>query len=96
MPRRTTPCDSYVFDALVFDRYNSGATNAADLRRRLDIVYRAMKTELTPLQFKLLKDYYVHGKKMKDIALELGVHPSTVTRRIHRAKKKIITIAKYY
>lgn len=96
MPRRKITCDSYVFDALVFDRYNSGSTNAADLRRRLDIVYRAMKNELTPLQFAALKEYYVQGKKMREIAEDMGVHPSTITRRIQRAKEKITHITSYY
>ena len=38
----------------------------------------------------------IMGKKMKDIADERGVNPSTITRQIHRAKEKIIHIAKYY
>lgn len=97
MPRKVVSCDNYVFDALVFDKYQgSGGTNAAERRQKLSIVYKAMKNELTPLQFQTLKEYYVNGRKMKDIAEERGVHPSTVTRQIRRAKDKIYHIAKYY
>lgn len=96
MPRRVVNCDNYVFDALVFDKYQSGGTNIVERRRKLDIVYKAMKNELTPRQFQILKEYYVHGRKMKDIAEELSVHPSTITRQIRRAKAKIMHIANYY
>lgn len=96
MPRKTLPCNNYVFDAFIFDKYQGGGTNCAERRRKLDIVYKAMRNELTPLQFQLLKDYYFHGRKMKDLAEERGVHPSTVTRQIKRAKDKIMHIANYY
>lgn len=96
MRRKTSTCDSFVFDALVLDRYKSGGTNSAELKRKLSIVYEAMKNELTPIEFKVLTEYYVHGRKMKSIAEERGVHPSTVTRQIRRAKDKIQHIAKYY
>ena len=37
-----------------------------------------------------------NGKKMKEIAKDRGVNPSTVTRQIRRAKEKIKRITKYY
>lgn len=96
MPRKVVMSESYVFDALVFDKYQSSGTNSSELKRKFDIVYRAMKEELTPLEFQSLRDYYIHGKKMKDIALERGVNPSSITRQIQRAKNKIQHITKYY
>ncbi len=96
MRRSTVACNDYVFDALVFDRYQGTGSNKAELRRKLDIVYKAMKNELTQKEFDALKDYYILGKKMKEIAKERGVHPSTVTRQIRSAKGKILHIAKYY
>lgn len=96
MPRKIVPCDNYVFDALVFDKYQGSGTNAAERRRKLDVVYKAMQNELTPLQFQFLTEYYLNGKKMKDIANERGIHPSTVTRQIKRAKNKIMHITNYY
>lgn len=96
MPRRTVSCDDVVFDALVFDRYGGAGTNKAELRRKLEIVYKAMKNELTDKEFMALKEYYIFGRKMKDIALDRGVHPSTVTRQIRNARNKIIRIASYY
>ncbi len=96
MPRKFTPCNGYVFDALIFHRYQGSGTNKAELRRKLDVVYKAMKNELTPKEFQALNDYYINGKKMKDIAEDRGVHPSTITRQIRRAKAKIAHIAEYY
>lgn len=96
MPRKTIICDTYVFDALSFDKYHSGSSNHLERRRKLEFVYKAMKNELTPYQFQCLKEYYIDGKKMKQIADERGVHPSTVTRIIRRAKDKIVRIAGYY
>lgn len=97
MPRKVLPSDSYVFDALIFDKYQGGGgTNSAERRRKLNLVYAAMKNELTPLEFKTLTQYYVDGRKMKDIAEERGVNPSTVTRQIRRAKQKIQHITNYF
>ncbi len=93
---KITPCNDLVFDALVYDNYQGAGSNKTELRRKLDIVYKAMKNELTQKEFDALKDYYIFGKKMKEIAIERGVNPSTVTRQIKRAKEKIIHIAEYY
>lgn len=96
MPRRTVACEDVVLDALVFDRYNGSGTNKSELRHRLEIVYKAMKNELTEKEFIALKEYYIFGRKMKDIALDRGVHPSTITRQIRNARNKIQKIARYY
>lgn len=96
MPRKRIACDSYVFDALVYDRYQNSGEDINERRRKLSIVYEAMKNELTPKQFQALKEYYLNGRKMKDIAEERGVSPSTITRQIRRAREKVMHIAKYY
>lgn len=96
MPRKIVACDSYVFDAFVYDRYQSGGEEINERRRKLSIVYEAMKNELTPKEFHALKEYYLNGKKMKDIAQERGVAPSTITRQVRKAREKVMHIAKYY
>ena len=96
MQRSMVNCDPYVFDALVFDRYNSGDTNSVELRKKLNFVYKAMKNELTPYQFQCLKAYFIQGKRVKDIAEDMGVHPSSISRTLKRAKRKISKIASYY
>ncbi len=96
MPRRTVACDDTVLDVLAFDRYGSFGTNKPELRRKLEFVYKAMENELTDKEFYALKQYYIDGRKMKDIACDRGVHPSTVTRQIRNARNKIIHITKYY
>mgnify|MGYP003426523948 CR=1 FL=1 len=96
MPRKTVISDSYVFDALVLDKYRVNGTNSSERRQMLKLVYNAMRKELTDYQFYCLKEYYIKGRKMKDLALEKGVNPSTVTRTIRRAKQKISKITDYY
>jgi len=96
LPRKVAACDNYVFDALAFNGYQGLGTNKAELRRKLDFVYKAMKNELTPKEFQAFEDYYIHGKKMKDIAEDRGVTPSTITRQIKNARNKILHIAYYY
>lgn len=96
MQHKTKASQSYVFDALAYDEYRSGGTNYQELKRKLQLVYRAMEKELTPIQLRIFEEYYLNGRKMKDIAADLGVHPSTVTRHIRRARKKITHITDYY
>lgn len=60
------------------------------------ILFKAIDTELTAKQKKCMIDYYLMNKKEKDIAAELGVNPSTVSRHITLAKKKLRHIASYY
>ncbi len=96
MQHKTKASQSYVFDSLAYDEYRSGGTNYQELKRKLDLVYRAMEKELTPIQLRIFKEYYLNGRKMKNIAEDLGVHPSTVTRHIRRARDKIAHIASYY
>lgn len=96
MSYKAIPSNDLVFDALVYDNYQGSGNNKAELRRKLDIIYKAMKNELTENEFDALKDYYISGKKMKEIARERGVNPSTITRQIHRAKEKICHIAGYF
>ncbi len=82
---------------LFFDNYNFfGATNDSSRSKMKKILFKAIDTELTAKQKKCMIDYYLMNKKEKDIAAELGVNPSTVSRHITLAKKKLRHIASYY
>ena len=96
MRHKTKASPDYVFDSLSYDHYRSGGTNYQELKSKLDLVYRAMDKELSPIQLRIFEEYYLNGRKMKDIAADLGIHPSTVTRHIRRARDKIAHIASYY
>lgn len=62
------------------------------LRRNLR---RAREQELTPRQRQLLALYFDEGKNMAQIAEELGVARSTVSRTIARAKKRLYRCLRY-
>ena len=62
------------------------------LRRNLR---RAREQELTPRQRQMLAMYYDEGKTMHEIAAELGVVTSTVSRTICRAKKRLYRCLRY-
>lgn len=56
---------------------------------------RAMQTELTPKQFELMRLYYVEQRRIRDIASEKGVAPSTVSRTIARGRSRLRCALRY-
>lgn len=60
--------------------------NSDKLHRLKKAVPKAM-AELTPRQQELIELYYGKKSTMKDIASELGVNESTVSRTLARARK---------
>lgn len=60
------------------------------------IMLKYIKGELTELQRYCITEYYYNNRRQKDIARELGVAPSTVSRHITRSVKKLKEIASYY
>lgn len=83
-------------DIISFQKFNTYGTNHEDRTKMKQILQRAISRELTPMQKKCIIEYYLNGRKMRDIAAELHLHPSTVTRHIQAAKKRLIHIAEYY
>jgi DNA-directed RNA polymerase specialized sigma24 family protein len=60
-----------------------------------DRVRRVVNEELTERQRLMVEMYYAQGISMPDIALELGVCPSSVSRTIMRGKGRIRKYLKY-
>ncbi len=97
MSRNVMPAEDFVYDRVSYLAYTSaGGTNKDERRKMKVILKKAMFTELTELQRFCLTEHYLKQRKMKDIAQELSLNPSTVTRHIHRAKEKLKHIASYY
>ena len=73
--------------------------NAEDNSERLDRLRRnlrqAREQELTPRQRQLLELYYDRGKNMAQIARELGVNRSTISRTIRRARERLYRHLRY-
>lgn len=82
---------------ILFEKYISdGNSNYSSREKMKKILLQAIEDELTEKQRKCLTDYYLLKKKEKEIAFELGLNPSTVSRHISMARKKLKHIATYY
>ena len=73
-----------------------GSTNENSRDKMKKILSMAVLNELTERQRICIVDYYLNGKKEKEIAKELGVNSSTVSRHIMKARDKLRHIASYY
>lgn len=67
-------------------RQEDNSETLSRLHRNLRL---ARVNELTPRQAEVLELYYEEGKSIRQIARELGVFPSTVSRTIARAQKRL-------
>ena len=76
--------------------FHHGSTNESSREKMKKILSMAVLNELTERQRICIIDYYLNGKKEKEIAEELGVNSSTVSRHIIKARDKLRHIASYY
>ena len=83
-------------DCIAFQLYNHGSTNRSERERMKKILSRAIRHGLTERQRVCVVKYYLEGMKMKDIARELGLSRSTVSRHISAATLKLRKVASYY
>lgn len=70
--------------------------NKTDIKNMKKLMNTALTVELTEKQRYCILEYYCNQRKMKDIALDMNVSPSTVTRHIERGMKKLERIATHY
>lgn len=89
--------DESIYDDATMLEFYTKSENVSDKKTKMrKIISKAIEQELTEKERFCFIEYYLHSKKMKDIALALSVHPSTVTRHIQRATIKLKRIASYY
>lgn len=81
---------------LTYSDFSSGETNSQDISKMKKILQKAINNELTEKQKYCVYEYYLTGRNMKDIAKDLNVNPSTVTRHIQKARQRLKRVAKYY
>lgn len=56
---------------------------------------KALHTELTPRQREYVERYYLRQMRMQDIAEEMGVNVSTVSRTIKRGRARLHRCLRY-
>lgn len=81
---------------LSYSDFDYSETNDRDIAKMKEILRKALANELTDKQRYCINEYYYNGRSMKSIASQLKVNPSTVTRHIQNAKKRLQRVAKYY
>ena len=69
--------------------------NAEQLSRLKKNLRLARRRELTPRQQQVLTMYFDEGMTMPQIAQALGVHTSTVSRTLKRAREKLLRYLRY-
>lgn len=69
--------------------------NESDLRRLKRNLRIAREEELTPRQRQMLHMRFEEGKNITEIARELGVNKSTVSRTLHRAQRRLQRCLRY-
>ncbi|MGN0452861.1 MAG: RNA polymerase sigma factor [Ruminococcus sp.] len=88
--------DEFLLDLAAYRKYQCGDTNCEKRKKMKKILYQALESELTDKQRVCIEEYYLNGKKMREIAEAHSLNPSTVTRHIKRATEKLRHIASYY
>ncbi len=81
---------------LFMNHLSNGSTNSDSRKQMKIILSKAITSELTEMQRICIVEHYLHDKKQKEIAQELGLNNSTVSRHIAAAKRKLQNIASYY
>ena len=95
---RNTPFDTHasewIGDMTVWRRQND-PDNAERLDRLRRNLRRAREAELTPRQRQMLELYFDRGMNIPQIAEELGVNRSTVSRTLRRGKERLYRCLRY-
>lgn len=81
---------------ITYSDFNSSETNDSERSRMKKILQKAILDELTDKQRYCLCEYFLNGRNMKSIADDLNVNPSTVTRHIQSAMRRLKRVTKYY
>lgn len=84
----------FLADLAAWNREN-GEDNSEQLQRLRRNLRRARKMELTPRQAQMLHLYYDQGLTMTQVAHELGINKSSVSRTIARGRERLRRCLQY-
>lgn len=73
-----------------------GQTNRREREEYRRFLYRAIKTQLTHRQTQVMLLYYFEGKNITEIAQELGLNKSTISRTLRRSLNRLTDLARLY
>ena len=84
----------WIGDLTVWNRQNAG-DNSEQLDRLRRSLRRAREQELTPRQRQTLELYFDQGMTIPQLAGELGLNRSTVSRTLRRARDRLYRFLRY-
>ena len=96
MRHKVFPVSHENFDIIKICEFGSYETNDSNILKMKSILQKAIANELTEKQQYCVYEHFIVGRQMKDIAAELNLNPSTVTRHIQNAILRLKRVAKYY
>ena len=73
-----------------------GLDDGGEHKRMLATIKRAARGELTKRQMQCVRLRYGYGESIAEIANELGVCPSTVSRHLKKARLRLKKVMEYY
>ena len=76
-------------------RTGDGDSNTERIARLLEHLPRAMEEELTARQRQIVEMHFYEDLTVTQIAQQLKVHPSTVTRTLQRSAEKLQRVLRY-
>lgn len=76
----------------LYDGYQGRRINRTVAKKR---VMSVLSKELTERQRQIVTGYYLEGKNIPQLAAELGVHKSTVSRTLIRGETRLRQFLKY-
>ncbi len=83
-------------DIITFCNFSSNGSNSLQIENLKKVLFLALKFELTDRQRECITMYFLENRKIPQIADELSLSCSTVSRHITAGKKKLMKLAKYY
>ena len=69
--------------------------NSKHIERLKNSLLKAIESELTECQRLAVEEFYFQNKSVTQIALDIGVNKSTVSRHLKRAREKLGQALKY-
>lgn len=89
-----TRASEWIGDLTVWNRQNA-EDNGEQLSRLRRNLRRAREQELTPRQRQIVELYYDRRMKIPEIAAELSLNRSTVSRTLGRARERLYRCLRY-
>ena len=76
-------------------RAENAGSNEEQRRRLLALLSQATRTELTERQRQIVHLHFYEEKSVTQIARELNLHPSTVSRSLQRSARRLQRVLRY-